>query len=99
MKLTRLTLHHLRMNLKSPFETSFGRITTRDCVLVEAWSNGLVGWGECVADRDPGYSYETAGTAWHVLKDFLAPAVIGREITSPLEFKPYCGKGARAFYG
>jgi O-succinylbenzoate synthase len=88
MKITRLTLHHLRMKLISPFETSFGRITTRDCVLIEAWSNGLVGWGECVADRDPGYSYETAGTAWHVLKDFLAPVVIGREITSPSQFNP-----------
>jgi O-succinylbenzoate synthase len=89
MKITHLTLHHLRMKLKSPFETSFGRITTRDCVLIEAWSNGLVGWGECVADRDPGYSYETAGTAWHVLRDFLAPAVIGHNISSPREFLPF----------
>jgi len=86
MKIEHLTLHHLRMMLKSPFETSFGRITTRDCVLIEACFHGMVGWGECVADRDPGYSYETAGTAWHVLKDFLAPAIIGREINSPLEF-------------
>jgi O-succinylbenzoate synthase len=88
MKITHLTLHHLRMELKSPFETSFGRIATRECVLIEAGIDGLVGWGECVADRDPGYSYETTGTAWHVLKDFLAPAVIGHDISSPREFQP-----------
>ena len=86
MKITHLTLYHLRMKLKSPFETSFGRIITRDCVLIEARIDGLVGWGECVADRDPGYSYETTGTAWHVLKDFLAPSVIGHNISSPHEF-------------
>ena len=88
MKITQLTLYHLRMKLKSPFETSFGRLTTRDCVLIEAWSEGLVGWGECVADRDPGYSYETAGTAWHILKEFLAPAILGLDISSPREFQP-----------
>jgi O-succinylbenzoate synthase len=86
MKIIDLTLHHLEMKLKTPFETSFGRITTRDCVLIEARIDGLTGWGECVADRDPGYSYETAGTAWHVLKDFLAPVLIGHDISSPLDF-------------
>ncbi len=35
MKPTRLILYHLRMPLVRPFETSFGRISTRDCLLVE----------------------------------------------------------------
>jgi O-succinylbenzoate synthase len=86
MKISNITLHHLRMKLKAPFETSFGRISTRDCVLIEAQMDGLTGWGECVADRDPGYSYETAGTAWLVLKDFLAPIVVGRDISSPFDY-------------
>ena len=80
MKITHLNLFHLRMPLKSAFETSFGSISTRDCVLVEAFTDDLVGYGECPADRDPGYSYETVGTAWHILQDFLAPAVLGQEI-------------------
>jgi O-succinylbenzoate synthase len=91
MKITQLTLHHLRMPLISPFETSFGRSTTRDCVLIEACSDGLIGWGECVADRDPGYSYETAGTAWHILEDFLVPVIIEREMTSSLDFQALVG--------
>lgn len=84
MKITRIILYHLRMPLKSAFETSFGRINTRDCVLVEAFADSLKGYGECPADRDPGYSYETVGTAWHILQEFLAPAVLDQDIASGL---------------
>jgi O-succinylbenzoate synthase len=80
MKITHLNLYHLSMPLKSAFETSFGSISTRDCVLVEAFTDSQVGYGECPADRDPGYSYETVGTAMHILEDFLVPAVLGQEI-------------------
>ena len=80
MKLERIHLYHLRMPLQSHFETSFGRIYDRDCILLEVFSEGLVGYGECVADRDPGYAYETSGTAWHILQDFILPAVLGQDI-------------------
>jgi len=88
MKINRINLYHLRMPLLSAFETSFGRIQTRDCVLVEAFAEGVIGYGECPADRDPGYSYETVGTAWHILQDFLVPAVLDQEISSPEELQP-----------
>lgn len=80
MKIDQVTLHHLRMNLRSPFETSFGRVLSRDCILLEIAAGGLLGYGECVADREPGYSYETASTAWHVLRDFLVPAILDKDI-------------------
>jgi O-succinylbenzoate synthase len=83
MKIEHVTLSHLRMSLRSPFETSFGRITTRDCLLVEAFSEGLVGYGECVADRDPGYSYETSATAWYVLSEFILPSILNQELEGP----------------
>jgi O-succinylbenzoate synthase len=89
MIIEHINLYHLRMPLLSAFETSFGRITTRDCVLLEAFTENLVGYGECPADRDPGYSYETAGTAWHILKEFLVPAVLGREIGSANELQQH----------
>jgi O-succinylbenzoate synthase len=88
MKLSHLTLYHLRMPLQSPFETSFGRTDDRDCILIEALAGDLIGYGECVADRDPGYSYETSGTAWQILEDFLIPAVLGTELDGPLYFQP-----------
>jgi O-succinylbenzoate synthase len=87
MILDRVNLYHVRMDLRSPFETSFGKISTRDCIILEVFSNGLIGYGECVADRDPGYSYETTQTAWHILKDFLLPVVLGKEIYSPQELQ------------
>jgi o-succinylbenzoate synthase len=83
MIIEHINLHHVRMALRTPFETSFGRIDTRDCIILEAHADGLVGYGECVADRDPGYSYETSQTAWHILYDFLIPAVINQELSSP----------------
>jgi O-succinylbenzoate synthase len=88
MKINRINLYHLRMPLLSAFETSFGRIQTRDCILVEAFAEGVIGYGECPADRDPGYSYETVGTAWHILQDFLVPAVLDQEISGPEELQP-----------
>jgi O-succinylbenzoate synthase len=87
MKVTHINLYHLRMPLLSAFETSFGRIQTRDCVLVEAYADGLVGYGECPADRDPGYSYETVGTAWHILRDFLVPAVLDLELSDAIDLQ------------
>ena len=80
MKITRLSLNHVRMQLKSPFETSFGRIETRDSIIIRAYTDDLVGLGECVADQHPGYSYETSATAWQIIKDYLAPALIGSQI-------------------
>ena len=52
MKLDSITLYHISMPLVAPFETSFGRTTDRECILVSVQSEGLTGWGECVADRD-----------------------------------------------
>jgi O-succinylbenzoate synthase len=87
MNIEQVTLYHVRMPLVSPFETSFGRIESRDCLLVQVDADGLTGWGECAADRDPGYSYETAGTAWHILRDFLVPAVLGQPVESAGQFQ------------
>jgi len=86
MKINRIRLNHVRMPLVSTFETSFGRISSRECILVEAFSKEWVGYGECVADRDPGFSYETVQTAWHIIKNYLAPALLDQEIGSPGDF-------------
>jgi O-succinylbenzoate synthase len=87
VKIERLTLHHIRMPLVSPFETSFGRELERECILVVLRGEGLVGYGECVASREPGYNYETTGTAWHVLRDFIAPLIVGGSFTTAIEFQ------------
>ncbi len=88
MKIERIELHHIAQPLVHPFRTSFGTLTDRPAILVAVYSEGLVGWGECVATTDPGYSYETVTTAWHILSDFLIPAVAGRAVAAPQEIPP-----------
>ena len=85
----------VRLPLLESFETSFGKIDTRLIFLVCLNASGLKGWGEVVASEKPLYSYETVGTAFHVIKDFLAPAVLDEPITSladvALKFSPFRG--------
>jgi O-succinylbenzoate synthase len=87
MKIEHVTLYHLRMPLRNPFGTSFGRIETRDCILLKVASQGLTGFGECVADWDPGYSSETVGTSWVILRDFILPMLAGVEINTPQDIR------------
>ena len=75
----------MRLPLVRFFETSFGRIHDRPFVLVTVDGEGLQGFGECVADANPFYSSETTGTAWHVIAEFIAPLVLGRELGHPRE--------------
>lgn len=78
MKIEQIELYHISMPLNYDFETSFDRWSQRECILVAAKSEGLTGWGECAALARPAYSYETSGTAWHVLTEFIAPGVLGK---------------------
>jgi O-succinylbenzoate synthase len=77
-----VVLRLLRLPLREPFETSFGSIDTRLIFLVAVEACGLLGWGEVVAAEDPLYSYETVGTASHIIRGFLAPAMLSRPIES-----------------
>jgi o-succinylbenzoate synthase len=80
-----LEIRLLRLPLARFFETSFGRVYDRTFVLVKVLADGLEGWGESVADRDPYYSSETTETVWHMLTDFLSPLVVGWRLDHPRE--------------
>lgn len=85
MKVERLTLRELRMRLKAPFETSFGVTEERRVLLVEVICDGVSGWGEITAMSTPSYNPETTDTAWHVVSDFIAPLVVGRDLSAAAE--------------
>ncbi len=85
MKIEKIDLYQIRMPLVSPFGTSFGMTTDRDAIIVKIAADGLTGWGECVASWEPGYSYETTQTAWHILRDFLVPEVLGKDLQEPAD--------------
>jgi len=80
VKIEAITLREIKMPLVHFFETSFGRTTERNIVLVTAHCEGVNGWGECVAGEDPFYSEESFETAWYAMMKYLAPAVVGKSL-------------------
>ncbi len=88
MRVEMVHLREIRMKLKFPFETSFGRTFERRILLVEVRVDGVTGWGEVVAGENPFYSPETTDTAWHILRDFCWPAIKGREFNTAADVWP-----------
>jgi O-succinylbenzoate synthase len=70
----------VRLPLNEAFETSFGSIDTRLVFLVSLESEGITGWGEVVAAEEPRYSYETVGTAYHAIRDYLARELLAAPV-------------------
>ena len=82
MKIESIALRQIRMPLVHFFETSFGRTTEREIVLVEVTSEGVSGWGEVTAGENPFYNEEWTDSAWLILRDYAAPRVLGQELKS-----------------
>ena len=79
MKITRIELRIVRLPLVRPFRTSSSTKSHIQHILVQVeTTEGHTGWGECASPADPYYCPETTGTCWHLLEDFLAPAVLGQ---------------------
>jgi len=84
-----IEMRELRMRLLHPFETSFGATQERHVVLVKVWDGAVGGYGEVTAAEGPFYSHETWETAWHILRAYIIPAVIGKEIQDPGDFRSF----------
>jgi O-succinylbenzoate synthase len=81
-----INLYPIAMTLVEKLRTSFGEEPFKACILVRLETDeGFVGWGESSAETRPGYSYETVGTALHVLSEFLVPALLGKRLSSATE--------------
>lgn len=79
MRIDRIDLTLVRLPLVRVFKTSSSQKSHIDHILIRAEADGLVGWGECASPSDPYYCPETIETCWHILRDFLLPAAIGRK--------------------
>jgi O-succinylbenzoate synthase len=79
MRIDRIDLRIVRLPLVRPFRTSSSRKDHLDHILVRVVADGVVGWGESASPSDPYYCPETTETCWQILKDFLGPAVLGRD--------------------
>jgi O-succinylbenzoate synthase len=69
----KIELLTVRLPFVAPFGTSVAVWNCKEALLVRMEDNGVIAWGECVADPDPYYASETTSTARHILKDFLFP--------------------------
>lgn len=85
MKIDAIEVREIRLPLRERFEISSGYSEERRILLVKLHADGETGWAECVAGEDPGYSYETTETAWHVLSQFLIPVLLGAQVEGPAD--------------
>ncbi len=79
------------MPLVHCFETSFGRTTERQIVLVEARAGGVSGWGEVTAGENPFYNEEWTASAWLIVRDYAGPRVLNRELENACAVSPLLG--------
>lgn len=82
-QIEQIRLHWLEMPLVHFFETSFGRTTRRQIILVEVSSGGVSGWGEVTCGEHPHYNEEWTDGAWLILRDYLAPEACGSRLETP----------------
>ena len=83
MRVEHVVVHEVALPLVRPFRTSFGTEYTKDALLLEVTtSDGVVGWGECVASPAPLYSHEFNAAALLVMRDHLVPRLLDRDLTA-----------------
>ena len=68
-------LLRVRVPLVAPFRTARGVTRTKEALLVRVDVDGMIGWGECVAERAPTYAADTIDGARLALRDHLLPRV------------------------
>ncbi|MCJ7630759.1 MAG: hypothetical protein MUO50_20465, partial [Longimicrobiales bacterium] len=83
MKIREVELREIHLRLRERFEISTGGWDERRILLLRMESEEGEAWSECVAAEAPNYSYETPETAWHILTQYVLPAVVGREFDGP----------------
>ena len=88
MKLERLELRRIAIDLVTPFRTSFGVETNRDILLLHVTTDEGEGWGECVASHEPAYSSEFVEGSALVIRDHLWPTVVMAGIRSASDVEP-----------
>ncbi len=80
MKIREVELREIHLRLRERFEISTGGWDERRILLLRMESEEGEAWSECVAAEAPNYSYETPETAWHILTEYVLPAVVGRRV-------------------
>ncbi len=89
-----IVLREIRLPLVEPFQNASGTVTDRRILLVQLIDkDGRAAWGECVGGDSPNYTPETIGTCWLMIRDYLAPRLLGRAFADPREVYPALDEG------
>ncbi len=88
MRLDAVELRLVRLPFVRPFRTSNGTEHAREAVLVRVETAGGEGWGECGAAAEPRYSPEFNESAWTVVREWLAPALLAAPELGGAEVAP-----------
>jgi len=82
MLIEKIEIFHVAMPMKETWRTAFGEMDAVDSILVRMVADGHVGWGEAAPYAAPNYCPEFAIGAFAVIRDWLGPALLGREVSS-----------------
>lgn len=82
MRIDSVEIYHVAMPLIYPFRTAYGNTDVIESVLVKLVSGNLYGWGESCSWESPAYSAEFAEGHFIVANKFIAPSLIGKDISS-----------------
>lgn len=80
MQIDSVEVYHVRMPLIYPWRTAYGEDAEIHSVLVKMISGDLHGWGETSPLNAPTYSPEWASGVFSLIRDFLAPMIVGKNI-------------------
>lgn len=87
--ISEIDLISIKQPLKQPFKTSLQRVEEREVILVKVQSSeGLAGYGECVAFSTPWYTEETVASCRFVMENVLIPLLKGKVVERPEEIHP-----------
>ncbi|HEX6559602.1 MAG TPA: o-succinylbenzoate synthase [Longimicrobiales bacterium] len=93
---SRIVMREIRLPLKEPFRISSGVVSERRIALLELrHADDVSAWSECVAGEYPNYSPETIDTAWHAIRHWIAPRLIGRRFSDAREVFPLLQRDIR----
>ena len=87
MLIDSIDIYHVAMPLVYPFRTAFGDNDVIESLLVRMGSGETYGWGESAPWGAPGYSPEFAAGAFLVLRNFLAPNLIGKDLLTGVDLQ------------
>lgn len=87
MKIIKIEIFEVALPLRESFSTGFGKITTKPNIIVKLTSaNGSFGYGEGATLSEPVYTAETSETCKVIIKENIAPRILGNEYPDPNKF-------------